>query len=137
MRGQPAARMCRRGTSSGHAPRPASRRAVAHSGAAPADEWAGHNWHRLAAGGARMSTYPDHILRVGSQHLADLKRKTAEFEQQLWDAHESLEQEIEQTALIPEAPPVAFVPEAQADAFVPEAPAEALVAEAPAHGFVP
>ena len=42
-----------------------------------------------------MSTYPDHILRVGSQHLAELKRKAAEFERQLWDAHESLEQEME------------------------------------------
>lgn len=41
-----------------------------------------------------MSTYPDHILRVGSQHLAELKRKAAEFERQLWDAHESLEYEI-------------------------------------------
>ena len=45
-----------------------------------------------------MSTYPDHILRVGSQHLAELKRKAAEFERQLWDAHESLEQELEQAA---------------------------------------
>ena len=44
-----------------------------------------------------MSTYPDHILRVGSQHLAELKRKTAEFERQLWDAHESLEQEMAQS----------------------------------------
>ena len=48
-----------------------------------------------------MSTYPDHILRVGSQHLAELKRKAAEFERQLWDAHESLEHEIEQTAFVP------------------------------------
>ena len=45
-----------------------------------------------------VSTYPDHILRVGSQHLAELKRKAAEFERQLWDAHESLEQELEQSA---------------------------------------
>ncbi len=45
-----------------------------------------------------MSTYPDHILRVGSQQLAELKRKAAEFERQLWDAHESLEQEMEQAA---------------------------------------
>ena len=44
-----------------------------------------------------MSTYPDHILRVGSQHLAELKRKAAEFERQLWDAHESLEQEMTQS----------------------------------------
>jgi hypothetical protein len=64
-----------------------------------------------------MSTYPDHILRVGSQHLAELKRKTAEFERELWDAHESLEQEIEQTA---------FRPEVAADACVPEAPVDGL-----------
>jgi hypothetical protein len=41
-----------------------------------------------------VSTYPDHILRMGSQHLAELKRKAAEFERQLWDAHESLEHQI-------------------------------------------
>ena len=58
-----------------------------------------------------MSTYPDHILRVGSQHLAELKRKAAEFERQLWDAHESLEHEIEQTALVPELPVDGLVPE--------------------------
>jgi len=34
---------------------------------------------------------------VGTQHLAELKRKAAEFERQLWDAHESLEQEIAQS----------------------------------------
>jgi hypothetical protein len=51
-----------------------------------------------------VSTYPDHILRVGSQHLAELKRKAAEFERQLWDAHESLEQEIEQTGFVTERP---------------------------------
>jgi len=45
-----------------------------------------------------VSTYPDYILRVGSQHLAELKRKAAEFERQLWDAHESLEQELEEAA---------------------------------------
>jgi hypothetical protein len=49
-----------------------------------------------------VSTYPDHILRVGSQHLAELKRKAAEFERQLWDAHESLEQELEQAASGPD-----------------------------------
>ncbi len=49
-----------------------------------------------------MSTYPDHILRMGSQHLAELKRKAAEFERQLWDAHESLENEMAQTSLLPE-----------------------------------
>jgi hypothetical protein len=44
-----------------------------------------------------VSTYSDHILRLGSQHLAELKRKAAEFERQLWDAHESLESEMEQS----------------------------------------
>jgi len=44
-----------------------------------------------------VSTYPDHILRLGSQHLAELKRKAAEFERQLWDAHESLEYEVTQS----------------------------------------
>ena len=50
-----------------------------------------------------MSTYPDHILRLGSQHLADLKRKAAEFERQLWDAHESLEYEMSQSSSAPDA----------------------------------
>ena len=50
-----------------------------------------------------MTAYPDHFLRVGSQHLAELKRKTAEFERQLWDAHESLEYEIAQSPLPPDA----------------------------------
>jgi hypothetical protein len=49
-----------------------------------------------------VTTYPDHILRVGSQHLAELKRKAAEFERQLWDAHESLEFEITQSSFAPE-----------------------------------
>ena len=49
-----------------------------------------------------MSTYPDHILRTGSQHLAELKRKAAEFERQLWDAHESLEYEMGQSSFAPE-----------------------------------
>jgi hypothetical protein len=62
-----------------------------------------------------VSTYPDHILRVGSQHLAELKRKTAEFERQLWDAHESLEHEIDQTAFLPEAPADALGGEAPVD----------------------
>jgi hypothetical protein len=62
-----------------------------------------------------VSTYPDHILRVGSQHLAELKRKAAEFERQLWDAHESLDQEIEQTAIVPEVPAGGLVPEAPVD----------------------
>ena len=48
-----------------------------------------------------MSTYPDHILRMGSQHLAELKRKAAEFERQLWDAHESLEYEVAQSSFGP------------------------------------
>ena len=50
-----------------------------------------------------MSTYSDHILRLGSQHLAELKRKAAEFERQLWDAHESLEFEMTQGSFAPEA----------------------------------
>jgi hypothetical protein len=62
-----------------------------------------------------VSTYPDYILRVGSQHLAELKRKAAEFERQLWDAHESLEQEIEQTGLVPELPMEDVVPEVPVD----------------------
>jgi hypothetical protein len=45
-----------------------------------------------------VSTYPDHILRVGSEHLAELKRKAAEFERQLWDAHESLEFGVAQSS---------------------------------------
>jgi hypothetical protein len=49
-----------------------------------------------------VSTYPDHILRMGSQHLAELKRKAAEFERQLWDAHESLEYEMGQSSFAPE-----------------------------------
>jgi hypothetical protein len=49
-----------------------------------------------------VSTYPDHVLRMGSQHLAELKRKAAEFERQLWDAHESLEYEMDQSSFAPE-----------------------------------
>ena len=49
-----------------------------------------------------MTTYPDHILRMGSQQLAELKRKAAEFERQLWDAHESLEFEMTQSSFAPE-----------------------------------
>jgi hypothetical protein len=49
-----------------------------------------------------VSTYSDHILRLGSQHLAEMKRKAAEFERQLWDAHESLEYELAQSPLTPE-----------------------------------
>jgi hypothetical protein len=45
-----------------------------------------------------VTTYPDHILRMGSQQLAELKRKAAEFERQLWDAHESLEYEVAQSS---------------------------------------
>jgi hypothetical protein len=62
-----------------------------------------------------VSTYPDHILRVGSEHLAELKRKAADFERQLWDAHESLEQEIEQTAFLPEVPEDGPLSEAPVD----------------------
>src|SRR5262249_23638963 len=69
-------------------------------------------WHRQQAGGEILSTYPDHILRVGSQHLAELKRKAAEFERQLWDAHESLEQELDQAA-----PDTEVIVDGQQEAF--------------------
>jgi hypothetical protein len=49
-----------------------------------------------------VSTYSDHILRLGSQHLAEMKRKAAEFERQLWDAHESLESGMAQSPYPPE-----------------------------------
>jgi hypothetical protein len=49
-----------------------------------------------------VTTYPDHILRMGSQQLAELKRKAAEFERQLWDAHESLEYEVAQSSFAPQ-----------------------------------
>ena len=49
-----------------------------------------------------MTTYPDHILRMGSQQLAELKRKAAEFERQLWDAHESLEYQMAQSSFAPQ-----------------------------------
>jgi len=49
-----------------------------------------------------VTTYPDHILRMGSQHLAELKRKAAEFERQLWDAHESLDYEMTQSSYAPQ-----------------------------------
>src|SRR5262252_7603132 len=39
---------------------------------------------------------------MGSQHLAELKRKAAEFERQLWDAHESLENQMAQSSVTPE-----------------------------------
>jgi hypothetical protein len=51
-----------------------------------------------------VTTYPDHILRMGSQQLAELKRKAAEFERQLWDAHESLEHEVAQSSFAPQGP---------------------------------
>jgi hypothetical protein len=75
-----------------------------------------------------VSTYPDHILRVGSEHLAELKRKAAEFERQLWDAHESLEHEIEQTAFVPELP---------VDGVGVERPAGGSAEEMPVHGSGP
>jgi hypothetical protein len=49
-----------------------------------------------------VTTYPDDILRMGSQQLAELKRKAAEFERQLWDAHESLEYEMTQSSFAPQ-----------------------------------
>src|SRR5215831_21056832 len=80
---------------------PSSQHAAAHGGRR-GHELAGHGWLRPPAGGELVSTYPDHILRVGSEHLAELKRKAAEFERQLWDAHESLEQEIAQSESVTE-----------------------------------
>jgi hypothetical protein len=82
-----------------------------------------------------VSTYPDHILRVGTEHLAELKRKAAEFEQQLWDAHESLEQEFDQDASHPEAPVDGSVPEVPADGFGPDAPADLFGPEVPVDGY--
>ena len=46
-----------------------------------------------------MTTYPDQFLRAGSEHLAELKRKAAEFERHLWDAHESLESQLAQSSV--------------------------------------
>src|SRR5215475_7451991 len=101
------------GPPAGHLLRRAARRAgqrrgrpiAARNGTCRGDGQAGHAWRRPAAGGESVSTYPDHILRVGSQHLAELKRKAAEFERQLWDAHESLEHEMEQSQLATEVMP--------------------------------
>src|SRR5690348_5099466 len=59
-------------------------------------------WHRTHARGGTVTTYHDHILRMGSQHLAELKRKAAEFERQLWDAHESLDYEMTQSSYAPQ-----------------------------------
>jgi hypothetical protein len=39
---------------------------------------------------------------MGSQQLAELKRKAAEFERQLWDAHETLENQMTQSSVTPE-----------------------------------
>jgi hypothetical protein len=87
-----------------------------------------------------VTTYPDHILRVGNQHLTELKRKAAEFERQLWDAHESLEHEMAQSSYGPaDCSPKDFSPEyaaqAQQEAFrwipdnpVPGGPDDALPA---------
>jgi hypothetical protein len=77
-----------------------------------------------------VTTYPDHFLRVGSEHLAELKRKTAEFERHLWDAHESLEYEMTQSALPPQSAAEArqeafrWVP----DSLVPDGAGDALPA---------
>jgi uncharacterized protein YdcH (DUF465 family) len=84
-----------------------------------------------------VSTYPDHILRVGSEHLAELKRKAAEFERQLWDAHESLEHEIEQTAFVPELAADGSVAEVPAGGLPQEIPADGLAQEVPGYGFAP
>jgi hypothetical protein len=38
---------------------------------------------------------------MGSEHLAELKRKAAEFERHLWDAHESLESQMAHSSVTP------------------------------------
>jgi len=81
-----------------------------------------------------VSTYPDHILRVGSQQLAELKRKAAEFERQLWDAHESLEHEIEQTAFVPEVPADGSAGEVPVGGLVQEGAADWVGPEMPVDG---
>src|SRR5215468_4588103 len=81
---------------------PHCRAAPGHRLSRVGNEPADRVWHRQPTGGEALSTYPDHILRVGSQHLAELKRKAAEFERQLWDAHESLEHEMAQSSFTPE-----------------------------------
>jgi hypothetical protein len=81
-----------------------------------------------------VTTYPDHFLRMGSEHLAELKRKAAEFERELWDAHESLEFEMTQSSLPPEG-----ATEARQEAFrwVPDNPAPDGAADARPVGPVP
>src|SRR5262249_48425141 len=96
----------------GRAARPNRARAAGSGAAHPRQERTGHAWYRPYAGGETLSTYPDHILRVGTPHLSELKRKAAEFERQLWDAHESLEQEMEQSELATQV-----VPQAEQEAF--------------------
>src|SRR5215813_3313014 len=104
--------------------RAAAQPPAAHGGPVRGHEPAGRAWPRRPAGGEVVSTYPDHILRVGSEHLAELKRKAAEFEQQLWDAHELLEHEIEETAFVPEPPVDGPVPEVPGDGFGPAVPVD-------------
>src|SRR6266567_2758994 len=99
----------RPGARAGRGPRPAARHPPA-PGQPPVPRWGPYGysragvpaWHRTHARGGTVSTYPDHVLRMGSQHLAELKRKAAEFERQLWDAHESLEYEMDQSSFAPE-----------------------------------
>src|SRR5579863_7646001 len=94
------------GARAGHKPRRAAghRRRPRRRPTAPCEPRRDHPdgrpaWHSTHARGDTVSTYPDHILRVGSEHLAELKRKAAEFERQLWDAHTTLENEMAQSVL--------------------------------------
>jgi hypothetical protein len=56
---------------------------------------------------------------MGSEHLAELKRKAAEFERQLWDAHESLEYEMAQS---PFAAPGVTGAGQEAFSWIPDSP---------------
>src|SRR5258708_35903341 len=105
MPGESGARAGRRPRRAAGQPRPrwrGRRPARAHRGRLRGHPEGGSACHGTHARGEAVSTSSDHILRMGSQHLAELKRKAAEFERQLWDAHESLEYEMEQASFAPQ-----------------------------------